>query len=167
MLELFGYSAAEFRRVPLNEAIAPESRTLFQEHATRVERGEPVPHYCEYNVRRRDGSSRSVHAMSAKITWQGRVCLQVVLVDITERKWTEAALLEANSQLSTAGSKIKVLSDLLPICCGCKRIKDDKKYWHEVERYISDHSEATFTHGYCPDCAQKYYPELDHTKYSA
>lgn len=163
MLEIFGYTAEEFRRVPLLESIAPESRQLFLDRMTRVERGETVPHHCEYSIRRKDGTNRIVHAMSARVTWEGRVCRQLVFVDMTERKRTEDALLEAHARLTTAGDKIKVLSGLLPICCGCKRIKDDKKYWHQVDHYIAEHSEATFTHGFCPECAKKYYPELDHS----
>lgn len=162
MLEIFGYTADEFRRVPLIESIAPESRALFQERAVSIERGDSVARNCEYHIRRKDGAIRTVHAMCSAVRWQGRRCRQVVFIDVTECKQTQADLLDANAQLETAGRKIKVLSGLLPICCGCKKIKDDNKYWHQVEHYIAEHSEATFTHGLCPDCAQKIYPELDH-----
>jgi len=47
----------------------------------------------------------------------------------------------------------------MPICAGCKRIRDDKGYWHQVEAYISDHSEAAFSHGLCAECLAKLYPE--------
>ena len=50
---------------------------------------------------------------------------------------------------------MKQLQGLLPICCYCKKIRDDRNYWHEVEAYISQHSQAKFTHGICPDCYQK------------
>jgi hypothetical protein len=49
---------------------------------------------------------------------------------------------------------------LLPICSGCKKIRDDKGYWSQVEKYIQKHSEATFTHSLCPDCLKKLYPDL-------
>jgi hypothetical protein len=49
---------------------------------------------------------------------------------------------------------------LLPICASCKKIRDDKGYWSQVESYIQKHSDATFTHGICPDCIQKLYPDL-------
>jgi hypothetical protein len=55
---------------------------------------------------------------------------------------------------------VKSLSGLLPICASCKKIRDDKGYWDQVESYISKHSEATFTHGICPDCIKKWYPDL-------
>jgi len=64
-------------------------------------------------------------------------------------------------ELQKALANVKSLSGLLPICAGCKKIRDDNNYWHQVESYVQKHSEATFTHGLCPDCIKKYYPELD------
>jgi hypothetical protein len=49
---------------------------------------------------------------------------------------------------------------MLPICAACKKIRDDQGYWQAVERYISEHSEAQFSHGLCPDCMKKLYPEF-------
>ncbi len=66
---------------------------------------------------------------------------------------------ELAGKLQDALSKIKVLRGLLPICAHCKRIRDDKGYWGQLEVYIRDHSDAEFSHGICPDCAQKYYPD--------
>ncbi len=56
--------------------------------------------------------------------------------------------------------EIKILSGFLPICASCKKIRDDKGYWNQIESYIRDHSEAEFSHGICPDCAKKLYPDL-------
>jgi hypothetical protein len=52
------------------------------------------------------------------------------------------------------------LSGLLPICAACKKIRDDKGYWHQVEEYVRDHSEADFSHSICPDCVRRLYPEF-------
>ncbi|MEN8614583.1 hypothetical protein ABFB09_04790 [Dehalogenimonas sp. THU2] len=71
--------------------------------------------------------------------------------DIVERRRVEAELREALAQ-------VKTLSGLLPICANCKQIRDDKGYWSSVEKYISTHSEAEFTHGICPECLGKLYP---------
>lgn len=57
-------------------------------------------------------------------------------------------------------TKVKMLSGMLPICASCKKIRDDKGYWKQIEAYIRDHSEAEFTHGICPDCASKALAEL-------
>jgi len=62
-------------------------------------------------------------------------------------------------KLQDALAKIKVLNGLLPICASCKKIRDDKGYWNQVEAYIQEHSEATFTHSICPECMKKLYPK--------
>ena len=62
--------------------------------------------------------------------------------------------------LEKALGDVKMLSGLLPICAGCKKIRDDKGYWNRIETYISEHSEAMFSHGLCPDCAKELYPDL-------
>ena len=91
----------------------------------------------------------------------GRVTHYVaVKEDITARKQTEAERDKLIQDLQEALANVKSLSGLLPICAGCKKIRDDKGYWSQVESYIQKHSDATFTHGMCPDCIKKWYPEL-------
>ncbi|SMC78149.1 Response regulator receiver domain-containing protein [Desulfocicer vacuolatum DSM 3385] len=65
------------------------------------------------------------------------------------------------ADLKKALSKVKTLSGFLPICSHCKKIRDDKGYWNQIEAYIHNHSDAEFSHGICPECAQKYYPDFD------
>jgi PAS domain S-box-containing protein len=91
----------------------------------------------------------------------GRVTHYVaVKEDITDRKLTEAIRDQLFQDLQDALANVKSLSGLLPICAGCKKIRDDKGYWSQVEKYIQKHSEATFTHSLCPDCLKKLYPDL-------
>ena len=59
--------------------------------------------------------------------------------------------------LQGALAKIKRLRGMLPMCASCKKIRDDKGYWNQLEAYIEEHSEAEFTHGFCPDCMKKLY----------
>jgi hypothetical protein len=66
----------------------------------------------------------------------------------------EKLILELKDALAT----VKTLGGLLPICANCKKIRDDKGYWNQIEAYISDHSDAEFSHGICPECAKKLYP---------
>jgi hypothetical protein len=66
-----------------------------------------------------------------------------------------------NKKLQLAFSEVKVLSGLLPICTSCKKIRDDKGYWNQIESFIRDRSEVEFSHGVCPDCAKKLYPDMD------
>jgi DNA-binding NtrC family response regulator len=62
-------------------------------------------------------------------------------------------------QLMEALENVKALNGLLPICASCKKIRDDKGYWNQLESYISNHSEASFTHSYCPECSRKWLEE--------
>jgi hypothetical protein len=65
-------------------------------------------------------------------------------------------------ELEEALSRVKTLQGLLPICSYCKKIRNDRNYWQQVEGYISDHSEAQFSHGICPECYARFVqPELD------
>jgi len=63
-------------------------------------------------------------------------------------------------ELKDALSNIKALSGLLPICANCKKIRDDKGYWNQVEQYIKEHSNADFTHSICPECIKELYPKI-------
>jgi hypothetical protein len=65
----------------------------------------------------------------------------------------------SNLDLENALAKVRTLSGLLPICASCKNIRDDQGYWNQIEGYIQKHSEAKFSHGICPDCTKKLYPE--------
>lgn len=66
----------------------------------------------------------------------------------------------AEAELTKALSDVKKLSGLLPICASCKNIRDDQGYWRQIESFIREHSEADFSHGICPDCVRKMYPEI-------
>ena len=78
--------------------------------------------------------------------------------ELAERTRAEQTLRQTNAELAVALGNVKSLSGLLPICSACKGIRDDKGYWTRVETYISENSDATFTHGLCPDCLSKLYP---------
>ena len=58
-------------------------------------------------------------------------------------------------ELQEALAKVKLLSGLVPICAWCKKIRNDEGYWEQIEKYISKHSEAEFSHGICPECMEK------------
>lgn len=77
-----------------------------------------------------------------------------------QRKRLEAEREEAVSKREKALEDIKILRGFLPICASCKKIRDDKGYWNQIESYIHEHSEADFSHSICPDCAQRLYPEF-------
>ncbi len=95
------------------------------------------------------------------IQWiDGRIVRLQVAADITDRIKIEDERERLIAQLKEALAEIKTLSGFLPICASCKMIRDDKGYWNQLETYIRDHSEADFSHGICPDCAKRLYPDL-------
>jgi len=67
---------------------------------------------------------------------------------------------KALKELRAANETIKIMKGFIPICSSCKQVRDDKGYWKQIERYISEHSEVDFTHTLCPSCVNKLYPEL-------
>jgi PAS domain S-box-containing protein len=78
--------------------------------------------------------------------------------DMTEKKLADEEREKLIGELREAIMKIKMLSGLLPICASCKKIRDDKGYWNQIEVYIRNHSEADFSHSICPECISKLYP---------
>jgi transcriptional regulator with GAF, ATPase, and Fis domain len=76
---------------------------------------------------------------------------------IAAEQQREKVILDLNKALS----ELKKLSGLLPICSHCKKIRDDKGYWTQIESYIHEHSDAVFSHSICQECAKKHYPDLD------
>ncbi|MES4784714.1 MAG: hypothetical protein C4294_01575, partial [Nitrospiraceae bacterium] len=84
------------------------------------------------------------------ILWVGLINRGLTLFIV----WVTVILVLLHKQ---ATEQIKILQGLLPICSGCKKIRDDRRAWHHLEVYIEKHSEAQFTHGLCPECVQKYY----------
>ncbi len=103
------------------------------------------------------------------LSWTGRALfsdqgvfkeIQAVGQEITGRKQAEQEREQVINELTQALAEIKQLSGLLPICSHCKKIRDDRGYWHQVESYIEKSSEAFFSHSICPDCARENYPDL-------
>ena len=98
-----------------------------------------------------------------KIEGQPRMVAWVAF-NITELRNT---ILEKDSlidQLQKAINEIKTLRGILPICTFCKKIRDDKGYWNQIEDYLNEHSDADLSHGICPDCAKKHHPQYSKTE---
>lgn len=73
----------------------------------------------------------------------------------------QSALAERVQQLERALAEVRTLRGIIPICAHCKKIRDDKGYWNQVEVYLREFSQARFSHGICPDCLRTQYPEID------
>jgi PAS domain S-box-containing protein len=85
----------------------------------------------------------------------------VTMIDITQRHLAEEEKDKLIVELKQAMATVKKLSGLLPICANCKKIRDDHGYWNQVEVYVRNHSDAQFSHGICPECMKKLYPEYE------
>lgn len=110
----------------------------------------------EYRLRRRDGEYRWIldrgvpfHSEEGEFAGYIGSC-----IDITEQVQGRAALLAAKE------GEINTLRGLLPICSGCHKIRDEQDDWQNLEQYIQKRSKASFTHGICPDCMKRLYPEF-------
>jgi hypothetical protein len=75
---------------------------------------------------------------------------------IQERRRSEEEREKLIYELQEALANVKKLSGLIPICSSCKKIRDDKGYWNQLEKYLLEHSDATLSHGLCPDCAKDF-----------
>jgi len=109
-----------------------------------------------YRLRRHDGQYRWVFDRGVPFQDdQGQFAGYIGSChDITERVEAEAALAKAKE------AELRQLMGLLPICASCKSIRDEKGNWQKLESYIEAHSQAAFSHGVCPECARRLYPDL-------
>jgi len=156
LLDQFGYDREEV--IGLNARVTyahSEDRLKFQEE---IEREGFVKDF-ETKLRKKDGTEMECLLTSiVRRDADGNIVgYQGIIRDITERKRAEEEREKLVHELQDALANIKRLRGLLPICASCKKIRDDKGYWNQLETFIQEHSEAEFSHGFCPDCMKKLY----------
>ncbi len=148
--------------------IHPDDRPVMQASMTAFDAGEE--HILDFRINMPDGTIRFIRGWGEAVYDSGNRLIHIagLVQDITERKHAEeelqrysVELARNNRELQEALANVKQLTGMLPICASCKKIRDDKGYWSQVESYISQHTEAVFTHGICPECEKKMYEELD------
>ena len=159
--ELTGYTREDFRNgLNVSQFVIPEERLLLAKNMQRVLKGEKLQG-GEYTALRKDGTTFPVLVYTSYILENGRTeGMRSIIVDITERKKEDIVRESLIVELQKAMEKVRVLSGFIPICAACKQIRDDKGFWNQIEHYISEHSDAVFSHGICPTCAKKLYPGL-------
>lgn len=162
-LDMLGFSADEMLGHEMWDILAEDERQeARRRHKKRLAGfGSPDQHF-ERRLRRRDG--RYVPAMvQTRLLRDGGGAIigtRATIQDISERKRAEGERERLIVDLQEALARIKTLSGLLPICSSCKKIRDDQGDWSQIETYIRDRTEADFSHGLCPVCAEELYPEL-------
>ena len=118
----------------------------------------------EYRMKTKDGGLKWILGRGKAVEWTQEGKPKRIIgthSDISERKKVEAEREKLISEFQEALAKIKTLSGLLPICAHCKKIRDDEGYWKQIEDYLLDYSDARFSHCICPECAKKFYPDMD------
>ncbi|MGV8057926.1 MAG: PAS domain S-box protein [Smithellaceae bacterium] len=153
----YGWSHQTLEQMKIQEinVLSPEDVSKELERA----RTKKQIHF-EFKHRRADGSIRDVEVYSSNIKEEGKDILHSIIHDITNRKQAEEERSRLILELREALSQVKMLSGLIPICASCKKIRNDTGYWEQIESYIRDHSEAEFSHSFCPECAKRLYPEF-------
>ena len=160
-----GFPAEQAVGHSIRDFMPPDSGPNFQAYLDRLQRNGRDS--GEMHVVARDGSIR-VWSYSNVVRQQpdGEAYVIGHAVDGTELR-AAAVMLQASEEryrklseeLQEALARVRTLTGLLPICSACKKIRDDHGQWEHVESYIRERSEAQFTHGICPECARRLYPE--------
>jgi PAS domain S-box-containing protein len=144
-----GYSVTEFLGNPriLEDIVHWEDLSAWEQYMGSLGSG-AQPEMIEFRILTKQGDERWIQGLCSRIIdEEGRnLGVRGSNRDITSLKRTE--------------SEVKRLRGILPICASCKKVRDDKGYWFQVEEYIRDHSEAEFSHSLCPECARKVWPEM-------
>jgi PAS domain S-box-containing protein len=160
---IFGYAPSEILGRPV-ATLMPErfqaAHKMGMEQAVSAGESKLAGQTVELTGRRKDGSEFPVELSLATWKKDEAILFTGIIRDITRRKTAEAERDRTIVELQKTLAEVKTLKGFIPICASCKKIRDDKGFWSQIESYISRHSDAKFSHGICPDCSKKLYPEF-------
>jgi PAS domain S-box-containing protein len=155
---MLGYTQEETQGMHNYQLVAATPENIDRKFQEIV--ASPSPLSFERTFRKKDGSLLDVWITVSVLSYRGKRVACGIIRDIAERKRAEKEREQLINELQEALANIKTLSGLIPICAQCKKIRDDKGYWQQVEVYVREHSEAKFSHGLCPECTKLLFPEL-------
>ncbi len=158
--QIFDYSHDDIIGTNAADLFATKEIRTFSDVIAIVDISQDVSQ--EFVVENKEGKSFVVEVSASNVTSSsGELAGRMAsFFDITKRKEIEADREKLIIKLQDALKKIKTLRGIIPICAACKKIRDDKGYWNQIEIYLREHSEADFSHGICPECVKKLYPDL-------
>ncbi|MEW6367619.1 MAG: PAS domain S-box protein [Acidobacteriota bacterium] len=157
-VRLMGFEPEEMVGMNIRDGLAPEVRGKFDAYLTTLRTHGAASGLMI--VLTRSGERRIwEYDNTVRTEGVGSPVVRGLARDITDRLRADRERDKLIRELQEAVSKAKTLSGLLPICASCKKIRDDRGYWNRIESYIADHSEAEFSHGICPECFNRLYPE--------
>ena len=160
--EIFGYSVEEcLNNMHFQQTVHPEDLGLVRKQISKRISGKVNSVNYTFRGIKKNGEIIHVEIFGSTIQLAGKSAVAGSILDITARKQVEEQREKLIEALQKALSEVKTLRGFLPICSYCKKIRDDKGYWSQIESYIHKHSDAEFSHGICPECAKKYYPGMD------
>ena len=155
--EFYGYERSALQKMRIadintlpSDEIEKEIRLASRDHKN----------YFNFQHRLADGSTRDVEVHSGPLEVKGKSLLCSIIHDVTDRKKIENERDNLIGDLQKTLAEIKTLRGILPICSHCKKIRDDSGYWNQLEAYLDTHSDVKFSHGICPDCIIKLYPDF-------
>jgi len=151
--EMHGYSQEELLSMSIQDLNTPDTAKLAPSMISRILAGETLK--TELMHHRKDGTVFSLEVTAVLMEIVGHKYILGFDRDITKRKTAEQEKEMLISHLKSAIEGIKQLRGLLPICAWCKKVRDDQGYWKQVEKYVEENTEASFTHGICPECMEK------------
>lgn len=159
---LYGFLPGEIVGRSFAMLFSPDRLEDFQKILARVAHGERVSHF-ETQQQAKNGAPLDVSLTVSPVQNIGtqKVEISITARDVSQQKRAQAEREELIRQLTAALAEVKTLTGLLPICSGCKKIRDLEGSWNQLEVYIRDRSNAEFTHGICPDCYRRLYPDFD------
>ena len=153
------FSGKEFSKTCALEHIAEEDREVAAEAIQEVfDKGKS---YVELNLLSKSGKRTPYYLTGLRTRIDNRIYLVGMGIDNTLRKRAEEARERLTAKLKEAFYNIKTLKGLIPICSKCKRVRNDNGYWSQIERYIENNSDASFSHSICPRCVESLYGNED------
>jgi PAS domain S-box-containing protein len=159
--ETLGFSESDLSGLSFFNIVAEDHRDECREMFYKIFSGESGLQIETVFVTS-DGRKITVEGTSDCEMEGGRaVSVRSIFRDVTTRKQADAERERLVEELRTTIASVKELGGLLPICASCKRIRDEDNRWHRLETFISAHSRAEFSHGLCPDCAEKLFPRAN------
>lgn len=159
---IYGYRAGEVIGRNISLLYPDERLEELVDTIERIKRGDHVGCFESSRVRKGGREIPVSVTVSPMMTVDGKVAgASAIARDITVRRRNEVERTKLIEDLTQSLSDAKMLSGLIPICACCKQIRDDQGDWHQLEAYITDHSEAVFSHGICPSCFKEAKAEID------
>lgn len=160
--KIFGYSEQEILGKELTSIIPEDLIIRHQEGLKRLADGgerHVIGRSVEMKGRHKNGQIFPLELSLAEWEASSGKFFTGIIRDVTARKLIEEEREQLITDLQNAIEQIKTLSGIVPICANCKKIRDDKGYWEQVDQYVSKHTEAKFSHSICPDCTKTLYPD--------